>query len=192
MVSMQQIDELLDTAAARYPKELELQDGSSITLTPMVASDWQMVEEFLRATPEEEKRFFRHDDSDFERVRYWCEHLDYRHMFPLLAWKGKSVVADVVLERDAGLWTSHVGKLRILVRPSFRHGGIGRGLMNEVVELARGFDLHKLSYELASDQHELVSFLRSCGFREAALLERFIRDARGRFHDMVVMVRDLV
>ncbi|MEX0710785.1 MAG: GNAT family N-acetyltransferase [Pirellulales bacterium] len=192
MATMHQIDELMrSAAAARYPKELSLAEGSSLTLTPMVASDWPMMEEFLRATPDEERRFFRRDASDPARVERWCSQLDYGHVFPLFAWRGKSIGADVILERDSGLWTSHVAKVRLLVKPAFRGRGLGRQMISEVIELARLFDLHKLCYECAADQHALVAFLSACGFNEAARLEGFIRDRDGAFHDMVIMVYDL-
>jgi len=180
-----------DSIAGRYPREIDLPDGAHLTLTPMVPSDWQFLEVFLRAVPEAEGRFFRQDTTIAERVEQWCSELDYRHVLPLLAWSGDRIVADAVLEQEPGLWTAHVGKVRLLVHPEFRRRGVGARLLQELIELARESGLHKLVFECAADQTELIDHLTRCDFVAAARLPDFIRDRFGKPHDMVLMVRDL-
>lgn len=177
--------------AERYPRELQLDDGLRLTLTPMVPSDWQYLESFLHAVPEPERKFFRQDSSIAERVEQWCSALDYRNLLPLLAWSGDRIVGDATLEQEPGLWTAHVAKIRILVHPDFRRQGIGGRLLNELVELARELGLHKLLVECAAEQIELMKHFDQCNFTASARLKDFIRDRSGKFHDMVLMVRDL-
>jgi len=184
-------DRLSDSVASRYPKELELADGTRLTLAPMVPADWQFLETLLHAVPETERRFFRQDTSIAERVEQWCSELDYRHVLPLFAWHGDRIVGDATLEQEPGLWTAHVAKIRLLVHPEFRGRGIGRRLSRELVELARGLGLHKLLYECAGEQTELIDHLLRSGFVSAAVLPDFIRDRDGRLHDMVLLVLDL-
>jgi len=188
-----QLGELI---AGRYPREIDVADredaGSGrLTLTPMVPSDWQFLETFLRAVPNAEQRFFRQDTTIAERVEQWCSELDYRHILPLLAWSGDRIVADAVLEQEPGLWSAHVGKIRMLMHPEFRRRGIGGRLLRELVELARELGLHKLVYECAADQTELMDHLKRCNFISAARLPDFIRDREGKLHDMVLMVRSV-
>ena len=59
------------------------------------------------------------------------------------------------------------------------------------LEVAKEFDLHKVATECADNQPTLVALLQELGFYKAARLGGFIRDRRGRSHDMVLMVRDL-
>jgi GNAT superfamily N-acetyltransferase len=141
--------------------------------------------------PEAEQRFFRQDTTISERVEQWCSQLDYRHLLPLLAWNGDRIVADATLEQEPGLWTAHVAKIRLLVHPEFRRRGIGGRLLQELIELASESGLHKLVYECAADQTELMGHLVHCDFISAARLPDFIRDRNGKLHDMVLMVRDL-
>ena len=183
-----ELDELI---AAGYPQETTIGEWSDITLAPMVPSDWQFLERFLRDTPHQERRFFRHEASDPALVERWCSELDYRHILPLLAWRGDRIIADGILHREPGLWTSHVGRLRLLVHPDYRRAGVGTQIIQNLIGVADGLGLHKLLYECAEGQVELISFLERVGFKQAAYLPEFIRDCDGQFHDMVLMVYPL-
>jgi RimJ/RimL family protein N-acetyltransferase len=178
--------EVSERIAARYPRE-----EYGLTIVPMVASDWPMLEQFLADTPAEEQRFFRRGASDRGRVERWCRQLDYRHTLPLLAWQDDRIVADGVLERESGLWTSHVGKLRLLVHAAHRRRGLGQMMLRELIAVAAALNLHKLVYECAAEQQSLIALLKRLRFHEAARLPEFIRDFDGRLHDLVVMVHDL-
>lgn len=178
--------ELGERVAARYPRE-----EYGLTIVPMVASDWPMLEKLLADTPAEERRFFRRGQSDHSRVERWCKQLDYRHTLPLLAWKDDRIVADGVLERESGLWTSHVGKVRLLVHPSERRRGLGGMILRELIAVGAALNLHKLVYECAAEQQSLIAFLKRMRFKEAARLPEFICDFDGGLHNLVVMVHEL-
>jgi len=124
-------------------------------------------------------------------VRQWCLELDYRHVLPLLAWSGDRIVGDATLEQEPGLWTAHVGKVRLLVHPDFRGRGVGGRLLAEMVELARDLGLHKLVYECAAEQSELIDHLTRAKFVATARLPDFIRDRDGKLHDLLLLVRNL-
>lgn len=173
----------------RYPRTVRSRDGLALEFTPMVASDWQLLESFLRATPENEKKFFRHDMDDSKLVERWCAELDYEHIFPLLLWDHGQIVADGILQREPTLWTAHVGRLRLLVHPQYRRRGVGKLLLEELIDIAAKMRLHKLLHECAAEQADLIGLLRSFGFLEAARLKEFVRDRHGGLHDMVLMVR---
>lgn len=172
----------------RYPKRIECSDGETHVVTPMVPSDWQSVERFLASIPDCERRFFRYDMSDSQRVEQWCAMLNYREVLPLLAWDGERIAADIALQLDPGQWTSHIGKLRLLVHPDYRSRGVGRALLREMVDVARCIGLHKLIHECAAPQMELITLLQETGFSEAARVPGFIRDHDGGIHDLVVML----
>lgn len=175
----------------RYPRELSLRDQRTLTITPLVPSDWPMLEEFLKAIPNEEHRFFRRNLSGQQRVRRWCSERDYSRSLPLLAWEGSHIVADVTLLREPDSWRSHVGTLRLLVRPDNRNQGIGVAMLDEIIALAGELGLRKLQHECAATQTSLIHFLERSGFRGEAVLREFIRDPQGQLHDMVIMAMDV-
>lgn len=175
----------------RYPKELVLDDGTQLTLTPMVPSDWQLLEQFLSQIPAADRLYLRHDMSDPLLVERWCAELDYQSTLPLLAWHGGRIVADATLHREPGLWTAHVGKMRLTVHSKYRGRGIGSRMIAELIDLARLLVLHKLAVECAAEQEDLILLLARRGFHEAARFSHFVRDRDGRLHDLVVMVYTL-
>lgn len=177
--------------SATYPKEVTLRDKTEVTLTPMVPSDWQLLGDFLSTIPENDRLFLRHDISDPAIVERWCTDLDYKHVFPLLAWVDGRVVADGTLNQDPGLWTAHLGKLRVLVHPDFRRRGLGAVMIEELVAIATAQGLNKAVVECAAEQKDLISFLGDEGFREAARLDGFVKDRKGTDHTLVILVRDL-
>ena len=191
MMPFSDIDQLDEYISAHFPQEISLRDGTELTLAPMVPSVWPMMEEFVGATPDEERKFFRHEASDPALVQRWCSELDYRHTLPLLAWHSDEVAADATLQREAGIWTAHVGRMRLLVRPEFRRRGLGERMLHETIKLAAELGLHKLVHECAAEQENLIGLLSALGFHEAARLPDFIRDQHGAYHDMVLMIREL-
>lgn len=176
---------------SRFPQAIRTRDGAELTVTPLVPSDWPFLESFLRGIPQDEQNYLRHDIREPGLVERWCATLDYNHVLPALAWKGDRIVADGVLYREPGLWTAHVGKMRLVVDPEFRGQGIGREMTQLLIQLARDLGLHKVVTECAAEQETLKAFMKHLGFEEVARLPEFVRDRQGRFHDMAVLVYSL-
>lgn len=180
-----------ETITAQFPREIVLSDGTKLTVTPMVASDWKLLREFFDAVPTEERQFLRHDVADPEIVEQWCANLDYQQILPLLVWDGGAIVADGSLHQEPGLWTSHIGKVRVLVREDHRGRGIGTAITKQLIGVAREFKLQKVVAECAPEQEDFVAMLRRLGFGEVARLPDFVCDRSNKLHEMLVLVYDL-
>lgn len=180
-----------DRFLQNYPDGLVLEDGTELTLAPMVPSDWSMLERFLNEIPEQDRQFLRHDLSDPAIVEQWCRDLNYRHVFPLLAWNGAQIVADATLHQDPGLWTAHVGKIRLMVHPAYRGRGIGTRMAEHLLKLSKEIGLHIAVGECAAEQKEMIGLLDRLGFEETIRLPEFVRDRRGGLHDMLLKIRRL-
>jgi GNAT superfamily N-acetyltransferase len=177
--------------ADRYPREVSVKDRTPVTLTPMVPSDWELLGKFLARVPEQERLFLRHDITSAGIVEQWCRELDYKHTLPLLAWIGGEVVADGTLHLEPGLWTSHLGRVRVLVDPTRRRLGIGALLLEELCNVGKTLGLHKIVVECAAEQADLIQMLERIGFHQAARLEGFVLDRNQQLHALIVMVRGL-
>lgn len=173
----------------RYPRELPLPDGSTVRAASVTLNDRRRLEEYLAKVPGEDQTFLWHDVALI--IDRCCALIDEAHALSLLVWDDEGVVADGILHRDPGLWTTHVGKLRLFVLPEARRRGIGAAVVRELLDMARVFDLHKVVAECTPEQTGLLTLLRQFDFREAARLKGFIRDRHGQLHDMALLVHDV-
>lgn len=85
-------------------------------------------------TPEEDRYYLKDDVTSPKLIQRWAEEPDYDRALPLLARVDGKVVADGSLHRTRTRTTGrrHVGKVRILVTPAYRHHGLGTTLMREL------------------------------------------------------------
>lgn len=170
----------------RFPREISLPGVGGITVTPLVLSDCELLLKFLDGMTDEDRRFFRCDAADLERVRWWCSRLDHQDCVPLLAWRGDRIVADAILEIEREPDASHNGQaqVRLMVHPEFRQRGIARMMICELVSLAQSLGVDGLSYDCAPEQTGLIACLRHCGFRQQL-------EGNGASRPAVRMVRSL-
>jgi L-amino acid N-acyltransferase YncA len=175
----------------RYPKRTKLQDGTPVTLRPMVKKDERALYEFFQRVPKDDRLFLREDVSKLATIQAWVEELDYERVLPLLALADGEVVGDATLHRRPLGWTRHLGKVRIVIDPDYRQKGLGSLLIKGLIEIAKGLKLERLVVELMGSQAAALSAFRRLGFERAAVLHRHVRDRAGRPQDLVIMIHDL-
>jgi GNAT superfamily N-acetyltransferase len=176
----------------RYPREMPLRDGTTATIRPLAKDDKEALLAFFRAVPAEERLFLKDDVTDEAVIESWVRGLDYAQVLPLVAEVRGRIVADATLHQQKRGWTSHVGKVRIVTHPDFRHKGLASGLIKELIEVARDSGLELLDAEFMSEQVGPMQTFTRLGFYRVATLPRHVRDQRGKSHDFIVMVYDLV
>lgn len=176
--------------AEQYPRQMSLPDKTVLTIAPVTDADRPSLAEYLESMPEEEQLFLWNDVSVI--VERWCSHFDSAHTLSLLAWDASGqIVADGTLYREPGVWTTHIGKLRVFVRPDFRGRGVATEIVRELLDAARAFGLHRVVADCITGQTEMMSLLQELDFAEACRLPDFVRDRHGGLHEMVLMVHCL-
>ncbi len=167
---------------ARYPRAVELPDGTRVTLRPLVLRDEEKLVQMFIDVPYEDLRNLQDNVSDPVIVRRWCRHINYHRVLPIVAELDGQIVADATLHRRAVEPMRGVGRLRAYVRPEYRRRGIGAVLLKEILDLARALGLKQLAVELYQDQVELRKMLLRYGFRDEGLLPVYQR---------MILVRDV-
>jgi len=176
-----------------YPKTVRLQTGTTVTLRPMVKEDADKLYAFFARVPREDRVFLRDDVSKREVTEAWARELDYEKVLPLLALVGDNIVGDATLHRRKAGWTSHVGKVRVVIDKDYRGKGLGTALLEEVISFAKRAGLELLVTEgVMGYQKEALTALTPLGFETAAVLHNYVKDQAGKPHNLVVMVRNLL
>ena len=174
-----------------YPKKVRLQSGTSVTIRPMVKEDADKLYAFFSRVPREDRLFLRDDVSIRDVIDSWTQELDYRKVLPLVAEVGGNIVGDATLHRRTFGWTSHVGKVRLVIDKDYRGKGLGTVLIEELIDIAKKAGLEQLVAELMSNQTGALSAFKRLGFDKEAVFFNYVKDQMGEERDLVVMIKNL-
>jgi len=174
-----------------YPKTARLQTGTTITLRPMVKEDADKLHTFFARVPREDRLFLREDVSRRDVIDAWARDLDYEKVFPLVAEVGDNIVGDATLHRRKGGWTSHVGKVRVVVDKDYRGKGLGSLLLEELITVAKQAGLEFLVAEVMATQAGALAAFKRLGFEKEAVLYNYVKDQMGGRHNLILMIKGL-
>jgi L-amino acid N-acyltransferase YncA len=114
--------------------------------------------------------------------------VDYSRALPLLAFMDGKIVGDGTLHQRRAGARRHIGEVRVVVDPAYRNRGVGRGLLHQLVEIARDKGVEKLMFEVVADTEEAAKHTAQVlGFVPIAVLPGHIKDYCGGRHDLVIM-----
>ena len=98
------------------------------------------------------------------------------------------IVGDAEVKQLAPKRCSHVGVLAVGVHPEFQRRGIGRALMQHLIDHAKKHGLKRLELNVRSDNHAAQALYRELGFRHEGTRAKFIALDDGTLIDDQVMV----
>jgi ribosomal protein S18 acetylase RimI-like enzyme len=176
---------------AGYPKTVQLKTGTTVTLRPMVRADADKLYAFFARVPREDRLFLKDDVSIREVVETWANELNYERVLPLLAEVGANIVGDATLHRRKFGWTSHVGKVRIVIDPDYRGKGLGTLMLEELIAIAKNEGLEQLVAELMETQRAAIAAFKGLGFEREAVFYNYVKDQTGEDRNLIVMIKNL-
>jgi L-amino acid N-acyltransferase YncA len=176
----------------RYPKTIAVDDGTTLQLRPLQASDEAALWQFFQGVPYDDRYWLREDVSNHEVVARWIQDLNYERVFPLIAERNGVIVADATLHRRGFGARSPVGEVRVVVAPQYRRKGLAAAMITELVELADVNGLDRIISEIAvgSEQAALI-MAKQLGFEQAAVLPEHLIGPDGSRYDLVIVVLPL-
>lgn len=180
-----------ELALQRYPREITLKDGSKCQLRPLRKEDEKQFHHFFQQIPERERMFIKHRVTDAQVIRDWCRNIDLGRNLPLLAVMDGKIVATATLHQQLGGWKRHIGRVSVLVQPSYRGRGLARALVSEITALARDFGLEKVEAEFLAEQETAIKMFALLGFSNLLRLENYVKDMQAVSHDYVLMCLNL-
>jgi RimJ/RimL family protein N-acetyltransferase len=171
-----------------YPKHFLLRDGTEVILRPLVEEDEFRLLEFFRRIPQGERYYLKENVASPEVIQRWISNLDFRRVIPIIALAGDQIVADATLHRSRSRARHHIAEIRIVVDPDYREVGLGRRLIQELLDIAVMLGLDKVIFQLVAQREEAaIAAAGSMRFREVAVLKEWLRDIVGEYQDLVIM-----
>lgn len=172
----------------RYPRVMQLRDGSQPIVRPMSRADESALVEFFQLIPEGERFFLKDDVTSRNVIRSWIENIDLDYAVPLLAFEGHDVVGDAVLIRHRSASLAHAGEIRVVIAPAYRARGLAVTLMHELVEVAKLAGLREVLFEFVKGvQTSAIEAAEFLGASVAGELNEWVRDEDNRGHDVVFL-----
>jgi GNAT superfamily N-acetyltransferase len=175
----------------RYPQECALRDGRRVLLRPFTEKDVDALYDFFHRMPSEYRRFAWDNLDNRSLIEAWGQSIDYAKVFPLLATDGQRVVADATLHVRKGGPLRLVGRIKWMLDPEYRGGGLGTTLVNHLIRIARERGLRHVSTMLISDlEADAVATLEELGFT-SYVQPGYGTDPDGNQHDMTKLILKL-
>src|SRR5271156_3683060 len=140
----------------------------------------------LRLSPEAFGSTFERENA--QTLEWFAERLGHSDMFG--AFHGAEIVGTAGILFASGTKEEHKGRLGgMYVRPSSRKAGVGRRLVETIIEFARG-RIALIQWSVVADNHEAQRLYASLGFVEFGLEKKALKQD-GRYYDEVHMVKEL-
>jgi RimJ/RimL family protein N-acetyltransferase len=182
---------LLEDALDKYPKQVNLRDGTEVVIRPVQRRDDVRLQKFFVGVPEEERLFIKQPITDRTLFRQWCRQPDFERNLPLLMLHGQKVVGEATLHQRGGGWKRHIGLVTVLTHTQYRGRDVAKILVAELIEIARHAGLRKLEAELNAERKVAIRALEDLGFTCLARLPDYVLDMKAVTHGFVLMGMDL-
>jgi L-amino acid N-acyltransferase YncA len=179
------------SAGSGYARELQLSDGSRVSLKLMEAADKQRVLSFAQSLPPDDLLFLRTDITEPAVVDEWIGNLEKGATVTVLAEAGGTIAGYASLHLDQARWTRRVGEIRVLVGVPYRGAGLGRQLTVQIFKLGQARGLKKMAAMMTPDQLGARAAFEKIGFNVEALLQDWVVDRNGQPRDLLIMSHDL-
>ncbi len=172
----------------RYPKTLNLRDGSQVVVSLLNGEDKVRLLRFFEQISPSDRYYLKEDVRSPAVIHAWTADIDYDRVISLVALVDDEIVADATLHRSRAAARRHIGELRIVVHPFYRQHGLGRQLIRELVEIATALGLRKVNFQLVEDrEHAAIMAAHVEHFEEVARLKEWVIDELGNFQDLVIL-----
>lgn len=177
---------------SNFPKEVHLKDGRKVTIQPMEKTDGGQLLEYFQSFRPEDRLFMRDNVTNPKVIQKWVDDLDYEYVVPLLAFHEGIIVGVASLHRNQHGWDSHVGHIRVSVRPEFQGSRLGYNLSREIFVVAQSMHIDIVIAEMPSIQTGAIKVFEKLGFNKEHVFKNHVKDHEGDLHDLVVMRADIV
>ncbi len=174
-------------------KQVKLLDGSEVTLRFLEPKDVDnLYQFFLKRIKEEDLLLFKDNVRDYYLVKSWCENIDHNRVIPIVAEApdGSIIGVGSLHFRPHG-WSRDVGKIRVSICAWCRGKGLGKAIVEELINLAKDRGMRAIIAEVVSPQKAALQTLRKAQFEEQAVIKNIATDHKGNPLDLHIFVKYL-
>jgi putative acetyltransferase len=178
------------------PRTVRLSDGRTASLRPASVRDAEASIELDRALARDGRGMVVSEDQTRsvldERIRidqmYAAWSAGSATLIAFAEVPGFSGIAgSAVLQHLGPARCHHVGVLSLGVHPDFQRKGVGRALMQYLIDHARASGLERLELYVRADNERARALYTSLGFQHEATRVRFVKLEDGTYVDDLIL-----
>jgi len=169
----------------------KLKDGTEVTIRKLRVEDLDLLMEFYRALPIEDRKYLKFDVTDRFVVAKRLRRIESGDDIRIAAVHGGLIVASGALELSGEAWSKHQGEIRVIVARPFQQRGLGTIMIRELYFMAVQNKLQTIVARMMRPQVGAQKIFRRLGFREESILPDFVKDLKGVSQDLIVMTCDV-
>src|ERR1700733_12122122 len=163
-----------------------MNDGPRVQIRPVRESDAASFCDAVKAVAAEKWYLATVDGFSLEQTGAFVKHIVDAALPQVMAVADDQVVGFCDILPSAAKGFTHVGRLGMGVRFEWRRQGIGRGMLDACLTLARSAGIEKVELEVFSDNLGAVRLYESLGFSQEGVKVRG-RKLEGRYQDLKLM-----
>ena len=176
----------------KYPKEVVLKDGTEAIIRPLEHGDEPQLRAFFGLIPEADRWYMKYDVVDPAVLQEWFDKLGSGRVFATAAISKEKIIGHASLHLQEFGCTKHIGRLRVVVAPEFRHKRLGTWMLLNLIRLA----MDKGVEELRSDfvvgiEDTAIDAAHKMDFFKRAVLEDYVMGPEGERYDLMIMTKRL-
>lgn len=176
----------------RYPKEVVLKEGKEAVIRPLEKQDESMLNRFYSEMPDSDRWFMQYDVRDPNRIKRWMDGIDETALYSIVALSADKIVGHASLHLCGFGCTRHIGSIRVMILPEFRHIRLGTWMLLDLIQLGMDKGLEELRTDLVVGMEDpAIEAAVKLDFFERGRLNNYVRDAEGRLHTLVIMTKRL-
>ncbi len=166
---------------------VRLRDGREVTIRPARMGDAESLMRNANLVGAEQVYIMlERVDQDIEAERRWLAGFDGARSVLFAADAAGEVVGSADCHGGRFPKTDHVGDIGIAIRDGWREVGLGRILMNRVLEWMRARGLKKAELAVFASNARARRLYESLGFHQEGILQRRVL-IRGTYEDELLM-----
>ncbi|HEX7065225.1 MAG TPA: GNAT family protein [Bacillales bacterium] len=175
-------------------KRVELKNGRQALIREALPDDAERLIEIGRSVMMEQ-RYSVMTPNEFkqtaEKEKQWIQdQLDHPGKMVFVAEIDEKVIGFINFQNGARTQSAHVGSLGISIQNSFRDSGVGRALMETLLEWAEDNPLiEKVALAVFSNNKRAIHLYEKLGFAEEGRRIKEIKFAENHYVDDILMYK---
>ena len=155
---------------------VRLRDGRAATIRPATVEDAEQIQESINSVGAEVVYIMAESvGSDLEAERGWIREFDGVSSVLFVAVVGGRIVGQADVHPGRPPKETHVGTISIAIREGYREVGLGRALMERILEWMQDREFRKACLQVFSTNSRAIALYKALGFEVEGVRKRQYR-----------------